>query len=480
MILWSAAEAVRATGGLSSVPWDAHGVSIDTRTLQPGDLFVALTDIRDGHDFVMQALEKGAAAALVSRRPNGISKNAPLLIVDDVLLALEALGKAARARCDAKIIAVTGSVGKTSTKEMLRIILQYQGRTHASVASYNNHWGVPLTLARMPTDTEFGIFEIGMNHPGEIAPLSQMVRPHVAMITTIAPAHMEAFESIDAIAYEKASVMTGLCPGGAAILPADVKNINILVQAALAHNATIIGFGEKAEAFRLVAMEIHRDVTVIQARIRGAPAVLRLSTAGRHFAVNAMGALAAVEAMAGDPGRAAVDLFRWEPSVGRGQRETIVLDSTLGNSSFELIDDAYNANPSSMAAAIEVLAAAKPRNLDGAVLNLRRVAILGDMLELGSEEIGLHSDIALNPHLAMVDVVHCIGPRMKACHAKLPVAIRGSWANTAEVFAADLASLISVGDVVLVKGSFGSKLSLIVDLLRKLGQRSAPQAQKEI
>ena len=459
MALWSAAEAVRATGGLSNVPWDADGVSIDTRTLQPGDLFVALTDIRDGHDFVAQALEKGAAAALVSRRPNGISKNAPLLIVDDVLRALEALGKAARARSNAKIIAVTGSVGKTSTKEMLRIILQYQGRTHASMASYNNHWGVPLTLARMPIDTEFGIFEIGMNHPGEIAPLSQMVKPHVAMITTIAPAHMEAFASIDAIAHEKASVMTGLCSGGAAILPADVKSINILVQAALAHNATIVGFGEKAEAFRLVAMEIHRDVTVIQARIRGAPAALRLNTAGRHFAVNAMGALAAVEAMAGDPGRAAVDLFRWEPPAGRGRRETIVIDAALSNASFELIDDA-----------------ATPWTLDGVTSNGRRVAILGDMLELGSEEIELHSDIAFNPHLAMVDIVHCIGPRMKACHAKLPVDIRGSWTNTAEVFAADLASLIAVGDVVLVKGSMGSKLSLIVDLLRKLGHRSSPDA----
>ena len=344
------------------------------------------------------------------------------------------------------------------------------------MASYNNHWGVPLTLARMPIDTEFGIFEIGMNHPGEIAPLSQMVKPHVAMITTIAPAHMEAFASIDAIAHEKASVMTGLCSGGAAILPADVKSINILVQAALVQNATIVGFGEKAEAFRLVAMEIHRDVTVIQARIRGAPAALRLNTAGRHFAVNAMGALAAVEAMAGDPGRAAVDLFRWEPPAGRGRRETIVIDAALSNASFELIDDAYNANPSSMAAALEVLAAATPRTLDGVTSNVRRVAILGDMLELGSEEIELHSDIAFNPHLSMVDIVHCIGPRMKACHAKLPVDIRGSWTNTAEVFAADLASLIAVGDVVLVKGSMGSKLSLIVDLLRKLGHRSSPDA----
>jgi UDP-N-acetylmuramoyl-tripeptide--D-alanyl-D-alanine ligase len=325
--------------------------------LQQGDLFVALSAARDGHDFVAQALEKGAAAALVQRRPDGVPEAAPLLIVPDVLQALTDLGRAARARCAAKVLAVTGSVGKTSTKEMLRTVLEFQGRTHASVASYNNHWGVPLTLARMPADTQFAIFEIGMNHPGEIAPLSEMVQPHVAVITTVAPAHMEAFESLEGIAREKANIVAGLMPQGAAILPADVSTIDILVQAALAKGATVVGFGETADAFRLTALEMHHDVTVIKARLRGAPAVLRLNTLGRHFAVNAMGVLAAVEALSGDPTRAAVDLFRWQPPAGRGRRETISLDPTDTSAYFELIDDAYNANPASMAAALEVLAA---------------------------------------------------------------------------------------------------------------------------
>ena len=360
MPLWTSSETMAATGGECRVPWEAQGVSIDTRTLEVGDLFVALNAERDGHDFVAQALANGAAAALVTHRPDGVGEDAPLLIVPDVLEGLIALGRAARARSEAKVIAVTGSVGKTSTKEMLKTVLQYQGRTHASVASYNNHWGVPLTLARMPAVTQFAIFEIGMNHPGEIAPLSLMVQPHVAMITTIAPAHMEAFEGIEGIAQEKSDIFAGLLPGGAAILPADVGTIDILVQAALARRATIVGFGETADAYRLTALEMHRDVTVIQARFRGTPAALRLNAVGRHFAVNAMGVLAAVEALAGDPVRAAVDLFRWKPPAGRGLRETVVLDPADTRAYVELIDDAYNANPTSMAAALEVLAASMP------------------------------------------------------------------------------------------------------------------------
>jgi UDP-N-acetylmuramoyl-tripeptide--D-alanyl-D-alanine ligase len=472
MALWTAFEAQSATGGYCSVPWDAHGVSIDTRTLQPGDLFVALSAARDGHDFVMQALEKGAAAALVQRRPDGVPETAPLVIVPDVLQALIDLGRAARARCAAKVLAVTGSVGKTSTKEMLRTVLEFQGRTHASVASYNNHWGVPLTLARMPADTQFAIFEIGMNHPGEIAPLSEMVQPHVAMITTVAPAHMEAFENLEGIAREKADIVAGLMPGGAAILPADVPSIDILVQAALAKGATIVGFGETADAFRLTALEMHHDVTVIQARLRGAPAVLRLNTLGRHFAVNAMGVLAAVEALSGDPTRAAVDLFRWQPPAGRGRRETISLDLADTRAYFELIDDAYNANPASMAAALEVLAASDPQVRLGQ--GARRIAILGDMLELGREEAQSHAQLAQNRHLLTVDVVHCVGPRMHACYEALPAAIRGRWVPEAQELASGLGALVAAGDRVLVKGSLGSKVSMIVDLIRNLGHRSQP------
>jgi UDP-N-acetylmuramoyl-tripeptide--D-alanyl-D-alanine ligase len=363
-------------------------------------------------------------------------------------------------------------VGKTSTKEMLRRVLEFQGRTHASVASYNNHWGVPLTLARMPADTQFAIFEVGMNHPGEIAPLSEMVQPHVALITTVAPAHMEAFESLEGIAREKADILAGLTPGGAAILPADVSTIDILVQAALAKGATIVGFGEMAEAFRLTALEMHRDVTVIQASLRGVPAVFRLNTLGRHFAVNAMGVLAAVEALSGDPTRAAVDLFRWQPPAGRGRRETISLDPADTSAYFELIDDAYNANPASMAAALEVLAACDPQEQKGQ--RLRRIAILGDMLELGQEEAQCHAQLASNNYLLTVDVVHCVGPRMRACYDALPAAIRGRWVPEAQELASGLGELIAPGDRVLVKGSLGSKVSMIVDLIRKLGHRSQP------
>ena len=227
MTLWTSKDAVAATGGASAQDWEANGVSIDTRTIEEGDLFVALKDVRDGHDFVAQALAKGAAAALVTHRPEGVTETAPLLIVEDVLDALEKLGRAARDRSPAKVIGVTGSVGKTSTKEMLREVLSLQGKTHVAEASYNNHWGVPLTLARMPVDTDFAVIEIGMSNPGEIAPLSKMARPDVAMITTVAAAHLEAFESIEGIAVEKAAILDGMVAGGTAVLNADIATAGI-------------------------------------------------------------------------------------------------------------------------------------------------------------------------------------------------------------------------------------------------------------
>ena len=471
MPLWSSSEATEATGGLCSVTWSAEGISIDTRTINPGDLFIALTDRRDGHDFVAQALLKGAAAALVSYRPANVDENAPLLIVKDVMQGLNALGQAARSRTNARIIAVTGSVGKTSTKEMLKTVLEFQGRTHASIASYNNHWGVPLSLASMPRDTEFGIFEIGMNHPGEIAPLSRITRPHVGMITSIAPAHMEAFNGIDAIAVEKAEIFAGLNPNGVAVLPADVGTVDILVQGALRKNATILGFGKKADAYRLIALKPYKDVTVIQAQLRGAPVVLKINAVGHHFAMNALGVLAAVEALAGDPGRAAVDIFRWKPSAGRGRREGISLDPDKRLQEFELIDDAYNANPASMAAALQSLAYIVPSVSNTSNRTSRKIAILGDMLELGTDEIKYHISLAKNLHLRNLDVVHCVGLRMRACYDVLPVEIRGDWVETADEFKTKLHTMILAGDIVLVKGSLGSKVSTIVDLIRNLGQR---------
>ncbi len=473
MTLWTSAEAAKATGGRPTAGWQASGVSIDTRTLQPGDLFVALKDLRDGHEFVAQALEKGAAAALVSRIPEGLAPDAPLLVVPDVLRALEAMGAFARARTKAKVVGITGSVGKTSTKEMLRAILSGQGRTHAAEASYNNHWGVPLTLARMPADADFAVIEIGMNHPGEIAPLARLARLDVALVTTVAPAHLEAFASVEEIAREKAAIFQGLKPGGTAIVNADLPTTPILLAGAQGAKPVTFGAAEAAD-FRLIEARIVDETTVCRATSRGEPLLYKVASPGRHFALNALGALAAAEALGADPMISAHDLGRWAPPAGRGQRERIVLD-LVEETFFDLIDDAFNANPASMAAALDVLIAAKPTDGIGRVGGGRRIAILGDMLELGPTEAELHAAIARHPGLSAVHLIHCVGPRMRALHAALPRQMRGEWTEGAAELAARARSLIDAGDILLVKGSKGSKVSLVVDALRKMGQAAAPK-----
>ncbi|MGC9370551.1 MAG: UDP-N-acetylmuramoyl-tripeptide--D-alanyl-D-alanine ligase [Paracoccaceae bacterium] len=473
-VLWTSDQAAAATGGRATTGWQATGVSIDTRTLQPGDLFVALKDVRDGHDFVAQALEKGAAAALVSRNPEGVAGDAPLLIVDDVLTALGALGAAARARTKARVVGVTGSVGKTSTKEMLRAVLSGQGKTHAAEASYNNHWGVPLTLARMPADTEFAVIEIGMNHPGEIAPLARLARPHVAMITTVAAAHLAAFDDLAGIAHEKASILDGLEPGGVAVLPGDLEVSPILTGKAreVGAKTTLFGVGKRSD-FRLLSADLKKSSTVVQAEASGAPVLFKIRAAGRHFAMNALGVLAVADALGLDPAVAACDLGEWRPPAGRGQRERLVLDIVDERLFIDLIDDAFNANPSSMTAALEVLAAAEPADDVGRIAHGRRIAVLGDMLELGRDEVAMHRALAGDPSMARVEVVHCVGPLMRAAYDALPAHQRGQWHETAEALAQRIGSLVDAGDVVLVKGSKGSRVSLVVDALRKLGQ-SAP------
>tara|TARA_R110002111_G_scaffold7930_28_gene30348 strand:+ start:621 stop:2063 length:1443 start_codon:yes stop_codon:yes gene_type:complete len=468
--LWTAAAAAAATGGQFPANWQATGVSIDTRTLAKGDLFVALKDIRDGHDFVALALEKGAAAALVSRIPEGVAADAPLLLVPDVQAALEQLGAAARARTGARVVAVTGSVGKTSTKEMLRTAFTGQARLHAAEASYNNHWGVPLTLARMPIDTEIAIIEIGMNHPGEIAPLSRLARPHIALITTVAPAHLEAFADLNAIATEKASIVAGLEPGGTAILPADLWVTPVLTAAASLAGVTSILYGSHAQAdYRLTGVQTTGFATIARAQQGERSLLFKLATPGKHFAANALAVLATGDVLGCDPMLTVTALGRWSPPTGRGTLETILLDP-VENLSFGLIDDAFNANPASVAAALDLLAACQPTNGTGRVALGRRIAILGDMLELGPTETALHADIARHPALARIALVHCVGPRMKSLHHALPRAMRGNWAETAEELAPKAHHLVDAGDIVLVKGSKGSKVSRVVDALRKLGQ----------
>jgi UDP-N-acetylmuramoyl-tripeptide--D-alanyl-D-alanine ligase len=401
------------------------------------------------------------------------------LIVPDVLKALEAMGRAARARTEARVVGVTGSVGKTSTKEMLRAILSGQGKTHAAEASYNNHWGVPLTLARMPADTRFAVIEIGMNHPGEIAPLARMARLDVAMVTTVAPAHLEAFDSIEGIAREKASIFDGVRPGGTAIYNADIATVPILRERAATHGLRAVTFGQTAGAeWRLLDATLRDDTTVARATRAGEPLLFKVSTPGRHFVLNALGALAVADALGADPMIAAHDLGRWAPPAGRGQRERIVLDP-VEETYFDLIDDAFNANPASMAAALDVLIAATPTDGIGRVGGGRRIAILGDMLELGPTEAALHAAIASHPGLAGVQVIHCVGPRMQALYAALPRRQRGEWVETAAELAPRARILVDAGDILLVKGSKGSKVSLVVEALRKLGQAKSPNEGTE-
>ena len=470
--LWTASEAAAATEGRATADWSAAGVSIDTRSLQPGDLFVALTDVRDGHDFVAQALTKGAAAALVSRIPEGVPPDAPLLVVDDVLRALERLGAAGRARSRARVIGVTGSVGKTSTKEMLRAILSGQGKVHAAEASYNNHWGVPLTLARLPEDADYAVIEIGMSNPGEIEPLARLARPHVAMITTIAPAHLAAFDGLEGIAREKASIFKGLEPGGIAVINADLTTSALMIQTAAPYGVVTFGATSAAD-WRLDSASIHDETTVCRAATPAGPVLYKVATPGRHFALNALGALAAAAALGADPVISAHDIGRWAPPSGRGTRERILLD-VVEETFFDLIDDAFNANPVSMAAALDVLIAAVPTHGIGVVGDGRRIAVLGDMLELGPDEIEMHRAVARHKGLSAIATIHCVGPRMRALWEALPRRQRGEWVETAPELAARARSLFDAGDIVLVKGSKGSKVSLVVDGLRKLGQKAAP------
>ncbi|WP_424975125.1 UDP-N-acetylmuramoyl-tripeptide--D-alanyl-D-alanine ligase [Dinoroseobacter sp. S124A] len=468
--LWTAAEAAAATGGTAHGDWTVSGVSIDTREMAQGDLFVALRAARDGHDFVAAALEAGAGAALVSRIPDGVPSDAPLLLVADVQAALEDLGRVARSRTRARVVAITGSVGKTSAKEMLRAALSSQGRVHAAVRSFNNHWGVPLTLARMPVETDYAVIEIGMNHPGEIAPLARMARPNAALITTIAAAHLEALGSLEGIADEKATIFEGLTDSGLAMIPGDLAQTPILRAAAEAAGARIESFGAgTGNSHILQDPQVAGDCAVARAQLAGMPLALKIATPGTHFLETALGVLAIAAGIGADPAEALLGLAQWAPPAGRGTREALQLDPAIETLTADLIDDAFNANPTSMGAALTMLAASQPAHDIGRIAKGRRIAILGDMLELGPEERAEHAALADHEAMERVDLVHCVGPRMRALYDVLPASRQGNWVETAPELAARAHTLIDAGDVVLVKGSKGSRVSLVVDALRKLG-----------
>ncbi len=468
--LWSAAEAAAATSGEIRGDWQGvTGVSIDTRTIQRGELFVALAgENRDGHEFVAKALQVGAGAALVARVPEGVAEDAPLLIVGDTLDALCAFGAAARARTQAKVIAVTGSVGKTSTKDMLRAMLAAQARVHAAEKSYNNHWGVPLTLARMPADTQFAVIEMGMNHAGEIKPLSLLARPHVALITTVEAVHLAQFPSVEAIADAKAEVFAGLEPGGVAVLNRDNPHFQRL--ASQAGDAQILSFGAAGANLRLERACVGGSSTVVKASIDGQPMTFKLGAPGAHFALNAVAALGCVKAAGGDLARAGLAIAQWIPPEGRGRRWRIDLGPAGIDGEVTLIDDSYNANPASMRAALTVLAAAPVRDGIGRIAQGRRIAFLGDMLELGPTADQLHAALAKLDDLDRIDQIHLTGPSMRALHSALPTEKRGEWFEDSGKLAERARRMVDAGDVCMVKGSLGMAMRRVVDAIKALGE----------
>ncbi len=446
--LWTAAELTEATGGAMTVPFDATGVSIDTRSLQPGEIFIALLgDGRDGHVFVPDALAAGAAGAMVHA---DLPLDAPMLRVDDTLAALGRLGGFARSRFPGSVVAITGSVGKTSTKEMLRHALSAFAPTHAAVASYNNHWGVPLTLARTPRDAAFCVAEIGMNHVGEIAPLARLARPHVTVITTIAKAHVGNLGSIEAIADEKASIMRGLVPGGIAVLPADSPWLPRL--RAHAGGAQMLTFGTDITAdVRLLRIEPDAGASVIHVNVAGMTASLRLNAPGAHMAMNALAALAAVAALGLDPTQAIGALQAFEPLAGRGARRTVM----LADGPALLLDESYNGNGASIRAALDVLRLQPAR---------RRVAVLGDMLELGDEGPAEHAGLA--PAVtASADLLFTCGPLMRGLFDAVPGHLRGAHAANAAALAPIVAGAIGRDDAILVKGSLGSGMKRVIEAI---------------
>ncbi|WP_100958813.1 UDP-N-acetylmuramoylalanyl-D-glutamyl-2,6-diaminopimelate--D-alanyl-D-alanine ligase [Bosea sp. FBZP-16] len=456
--LWTGARLIEAMGARSQgpVPADVTGASIDTRTLEPGDAFFAITgEARNGHDFVAAALDNGAALAVVDEAHAGtFPADAPLAIVPDVLRGMEKAGMARRAELSARVVAVTGSVGKTGTKEALRLVLSRQGKTHAPVASYNNHWGVPLTLTRTPRDVRYGVYEIGMNAPGEILPLAKMVQPDVAVITTIQPVHLAAFESLEGIAREKAAIFEGLKPGGTAIINADIPQTGLLRDLALAAGAgRVISFGESEAAdVRLLGCALKPDVSTANASIMGRAVTYKLGSPGKHIVLNSLAVLAAAEALGADLALAALALGDLTPPSGRGARQ--VLHAPAGP--FTLIDESYNGNPASMRAAIENLGRMP------VVGRGRRIAVLGDMLELGETAPELHKGLADAVTGNGIDLVFACGPLMRTLYDALPSHRRGAYAAQASSLEPYVLDAVRAGDVVTVKGSLGTRMGPIV------------------
>jgi len=452
--LWTSQEISTATGGNASEPFEVTGVTFDSREVQSGDLFVAMPGtVHDGHRFVDGAFAAGAAGAIVSQPVDG-----PHILVEDTFAALQALGRASRERSQSRIFGVTGSVGKTSTKEALFAALDRNrpGKVHRSVKSYNNHTGVPLSLARMPRDAEFAVLEMGMNKAGEIAALTRQVRPHVALITAIAPAHIENLGSEEAIADAKAEVFEGLEPGGVAIVPNDTPHRDRLVRAARRHAARIITFGGgDADVHAVHAVTAEGGGSLISAALLESELTFTISQRGAHWVSNALAVLTAVEAVGGDIALAGLALADLGGIKGRGERHVIAVDG----GQILLIDESYNANPASMAATLKSLG--EERDIS------RRIAVLGPMRELGPHSADLHAGLAPAVLAAQVNRLILIGEEMRPLDEALGDRVPVDRVDSVEEAIESLRRMVRSGDAVLVKASNSVGLAKLVESMAK-------------
>lgn len=471
-LLWRSQALAGAMNGrpVGTMPEGVTGISIDTRTLQPGDAFFAIKGERfDGHDFATAALKAGAGLLIVaeSKLPALGRITAPMIVVPDVLAALEAVGIAARARAKAKIIGVTGSVGKTTTKEALRCALGAVGSVHASPQSFNNHWGVPLTLARMPEDCDFAIFEIGMSNPGEIRQLVKYVRPHIALVTAIAPAHLGAFKSIEEIARAKAEIFEGLEPGGHALINRDDRQWKLLDKVARELGVEHIwSFGEHARAtFRLAGCELGSESSRMLVKMAGQELSVVVGAPGRHMVQNVLAVLGAAYLAGADVAKAAPALADFRAERGRGRRYRLAHPS---GGEIVVIDESYNANPVSMKAALDLLGTASVPQ------GGRRIAVLGDMLELGVHSRKLHEALAGPVAKSGADMVLLGGPEIEALAATLPEGTAMQYRGSADELKPLLLETIRPGDVVMVKSSKSAGFSKLVEALLQKFPAVAP------
>lgn len=458
MTLYNSEDLVKATGGSSNNYWEITGVSIDSRKVEAGDLFIAIVgENNDGHQYVKSALENGAVAAVVNYIPEDLPEKSNLLVVDDTFEALWNIARFSRNRLQGKVIMVTGSVGKTTTKEMLAHALEQQGKIHATIGNLNNHYGLPLTLCRMPAGTDYAILEVGMSSAGEISPLSVLAQPDAVIITTVEAVHLEFFDSVEGIAAAKAEVFDGLKAGGTAVLNRDNPHYIFLKKNALEKSVShIVTFGQAQSAnFRLDEYSESLDSVTINSSIKGKSITYKLGVFGKHHALNSLGVLALIDSVGANTEKAAESFATFEAKSGRGKRLTV--EGKFGT--ITIIDDTYNASPASVSASLKVLGDIKEARKN------RVVAVLGDMFELGETAPKMHEDLAKNVIENNIDLVFTAGKLTQNLYNALPDKIRGKNKEQSVDVAIDVFKSLKNGDVVLVKGSRGMKMENVINYI---------------